>query len=140
MEQDPDYTALCSTKTLQSQEQGFFLDFAEQVSAAVSGKWIKNTLGGLRSDEERVRACWGLGDCVHRVLGNVQALYKGKDEPVSRGKIQEADRYLAAGHPKQALLLYNHAVMRAPSTANALAARSEALLQLDEYEKSIGIK
>ena len=104
----------------------------------MGNKWIKNKLGGLRSDEARVQACWDLGDSVHGVLNNVQALYRGKDDEVSAGKLQEGDRYLAAGNPRQALQLYNHAVMRAPSPAGALAARSEALLQLEEYDKSIG--
>ncbi|PSN41945.1 hypothetical protein C0J52_06418 [Blattella germanica] len=137
MEPDLEYTALCSSKTLQSQDQGFFLAFAEQVTESVGRKWIKDKFSHLRSDEERIRVCAGLGDCVTGVLQNVQALYRRKDDKVSTMKRDEGDRYITAGNPQRALFLYNHAVVRASSglcLAMALAARSEALLQVDEFE------
>ncbi|XP_069700412.1 SET and MYND domain-containing protein 4-like [Periplaneta americana] len=146
MQQDPAYTARCSSVTLQSNEQGFFLDFAAQVAEAMGSEWIDSKFATLRSDEARLRACYELGDCVHGVLGNVQELYRRKDAALSAQKRREAERYLSAGNPRPALQLCNHAVMRAPpsgvdtsvdnglSLSLALAVRSESLLQLDENE------
>ncbi|XP_021934580.1 SET and MYND domain-containing protein 4 isoform X2 [Zootermopsis nevadensis] len=143
---DPTYTALCNSVTLQSNNQGFFLDFADHVTDTVDSEWINGKFALLRTDEERLRACYELGDCVHGVLQNVQELYRKKSAPLSAQKRREAERYLDAGDPRQALLLCNHAVIRAPPTGAdpsvdeglsltlGLAVRSESLLQLEEHE------
>jgi hypothetical protein len=116
MQPDTAYTALCSSVTLQSNKQGFFLDFADHVTETVGSEWIDGKFAGLRTDEERLTACHELGECVHGVLQNVQELYRKKSGPQSALKRQEAERYLGAGDPRHALLLCNHAIMRAPPT------------------------
>lgn len=116
MQQDPTYTELCSSVTLQSNKQGFFFDFANNVAETVGSAWIDGIFGGLRTDEERLKACHELGDCVHGVLQNVRELYRQKSASLSAYKRQEAERYLGAGDPRQALPLCNHAVIRAPPT------------------------
>jgi hypothetical protein len=116
IQQDPMYTALCSSVTLQSKEQGFFLDFADHVTGTVGAEWIDGKFALLRTDEERLKACYECGDCVHGVLQNVQELYRKKSAPLSAQKRREAERYLCAGDPRHALLLCNHSIMRAPPT------------------------
>jgi hypothetical protein len=116
LQQDPAYAELCSSVTLQSKEQGFFLDFAHHVTNTVGAEWIGEKFVALKTDEERLRTCHELGECVHGVLQNVQELYRKKNSPVSFQKRQEAERYLEMGNPRQALLLCNHAIMRAPPT------------------------
>jgi hypothetical protein len=116
MQQDPAYTALCSSVTLQSNKRGFFFDFSYNVANTVGSAWIDGTFGGLRTDEERLKACYELGQCVHGVLQNVQELYRQKSSTLSAQKREEAERYLRAGDPKHALILCNHAVIRAPPT------------------------
>lgn len=146
MQQDPTYTELCSSVTLQSKEEGFFLDFAHQVTDTVGPEWIAKKFAGLKTDDERLKTCHELGDCVHGVLQNVQELYRRKNAPLSFQKRQDAERYLEAGKPREALVLCNHAIMRAPPTgadpgvdgglslALGMATRSECLLQLEENE------
>lgn len=116
MQQDPSYTELCNSVTLQSNKRGFFFDFADNVAKTVGSAWIDGTFGGLRTDEERLKACHELGDCVHGVLQNVQELYRQKCASLSAQKRQEAERYLGAGDPQHAFPLCNHAVIRAPPT------------------------
>jgi hypothetical protein len=116
LHQDPEYTALCSSVTLQSNNQGFFLEFADNVTDAVGSEWIEGKFARLSSDEERLKACYELGDCVQGVLQNVQEMYRKKSAPLSNQKRREAERYLGAGDAPRALLLSNHAIMRAPPT------------------------
>lgn len=116
MQQDPTYTELCSSVTLQSKKEGFFLDFAHHVTDTVGSEWIAEKFAGLKTNEERLKTCHELGDCVHGVLQNVQELYRRKNAPLSFQKRQEAERYLEAGNPREALVLCNHAIMRAPPT------------------------
>ena len=116
MQQDPAYTERCNSVTLQSNKRGFFFDFADKVVETVGSAWIDGTFGGLRTDEERLKACHELGDCVYRVLQNVQELYRQKSAWLSSQKRQEAERYLGAGDPQHALPLCNHAVIRSPPT------------------------
>lgn len=52
---DDRYTALCSEKTLQSDQNGFFLQFAEHVLASAGEDWLKNTFAKLTTDKERIR-------------------------------------------------------------------------------------
>jgi hypothetical protein len=123
LQQDPAYTELCSSVTLQSKKQGFFLDFAHHVTNAVGSEWIGEKFAGLKTDEERLTTCHELGECVHGVLQNVQELYRKKNASVSSQKRQEAERYLGVGNPRQALLLCNHAIMRAPPTGKQQISR-----------------
>lgn len=46
---------LCSEKTLQSDKEGFFLQFVNSVAESVGEKWIKNVFGKLKTDNERIR-------------------------------------------------------------------------------------
>lgn len=56
--QDTAFRHLCSEKTLQSNSQGFFLNFADYVVNEVGNKSIKNVFGKLKSDSERIRSVY----------------------------------------------------------------------------------
>lgn len=49
---------ICSEKTLQTNKEGFFLNFAEYVCEEVGENWVKNTFGKLKSDRERIRVIY----------------------------------------------------------------------------------
>ena len=51
---DQQYLQLCSEKTLQSNKDGFFLQFAEAVAENVGEQWVKK-FGKLKTDKERIR-------------------------------------------------------------------------------------
>lgn len=50
------YTTICSEKTIQSETQGFFLDFADNVIQFAGLDWLNNTFGKLRNNRERIQA------------------------------------------------------------------------------------
>lgn len=52
---DKDYLLRCSEKTLQTNEKGFFLQFADHVAEVAGSNWIKNVFGKLQTDKERIR-------------------------------------------------------------------------------------
>lgn len=52
---DKNYTAICSEKTLQSNEKGFFMQFVENVVNIAGEEWIQKKFGQLKSDKERIR-------------------------------------------------------------------------------------
>lgn len=52
---DKDYLTRCSQKTLQTNEKGFFLQFADHVAEVAGKNWIKNVFGKLKSDRERIK-------------------------------------------------------------------------------------
>ncbi|XP_067005108.2 SET and MYND domain-containing protein 4 [Anabrus simplex] len=153
-EEDPDpfYTSLCSSVTLQSNKQGFFLAYAEHVLETLGTKWLNNVFAKLKTDEERIRACYSspkVYEAVHGTLQHIQELYRQKSAAVSRQKRLEARRELDAGRLQQALVLSSQSIIRAPtkgvdktvddglSLPLGLAARSEVLLELREYELCI---
>lgn len=49
------YMALCSEKTLQSNNKGFFMQFVEHVNENAGNEWIVNVFGKLEHDSERIR-------------------------------------------------------------------------------------
>lgn len=51
---DPNYAARCSEKTLQSDDDGFFLSFADNLAEIAGDVWIEKTFGKLRSDREKL--------------------------------------------------------------------------------------
>lgn len=55
---DKTYMSICSERTLQSNENGFFMNFAEHIAKTVGEKWIKNVFGKLTTDKERIRTVY----------------------------------------------------------------------------------
>lgn len=52
---EKDYAAICSEKTLQSNEKGFFMQFVENVTEEAGEEWIRKCFGQLKNDKERIR-------------------------------------------------------------------------------------
>nr|CAD7201939.1 unnamed protein product [Timema douglasi] len=149
---DPYYTSLCSAKTLQSNQKGFFQDYADRVTEAVGSKWIERVFGRLATDRDRIAACYAddkVRSAVLDPLKHTQEMYRRKSAPVAFQKRMEADRALSSNNPQKALMLYSQSCMRAPGTgvdvtvdqglslALALGGRSEALLVLEDYLQSL---
>lgn len=51
---DENYISRCSEQTLQSDKNGFFLQFADQVLENAGEEWINNVFGRLKTDRERI--------------------------------------------------------------------------------------
>lgn len=49
------YATICSEKTLQSNEKGFFMQFVNGVVTEAGEEWIREVFGSLKSDRERIR-------------------------------------------------------------------------------------
>lgn len=49
------YMAICSEKTLQSNQKGFFMQFADHVAETAGKQWIKDVFGKLESDKDRIK-------------------------------------------------------------------------------------
>nr|CAD7587210.1 unnamed protein product [Timema genevievae] len=116
---DPYYTSLCSAKTLQSNQKGFFQDYADQVTEAVGSKWIERMFGRLATDSDRIAACYAddkVRMAVLDPLKHTQEMYRRKSAPVAFQKRMEADRALSSNNPQRALMLYSQSCMRAPGT------------------------
>lgn len=53
--EDGQYRNLCSEKTLQSNSQGFFMNFVEHFLDHVDSEWVKSVFGKLSTDQERIK-------------------------------------------------------------------------------------
>ncbi|XP_030751976.1 SET and MYND domain-containing protein 4-like [Sitophilus oryzae] len=146
------YKDLCSEKTLQSNSQGFFLNFADFVVEEVGKAWIKENFNKLRSDNERIKfvyECEKVKDYVLNFLSNVKEVYREKNASFSQKKRLEADHLLKQKDPRKALMLYCQSVLRAPRTGAdvqidsglslslALWGRSQALIELRKYREAL---
>lgn len=49
------YMTVCSERTLQSSNKGFFMQFVDNVSECAGKDWVLNVFGTLKSDRERIR-------------------------------------------------------------------------------------
>lgn len=50
------YTTLCSERTLQTDTNGFFFEFADHVVNFSGLDWLENTFGKLSNDRERIKS------------------------------------------------------------------------------------
>lgn len=115
---DSTYRQICSTRTVQSDKQGFFNEFYLEVKQSCGEKWLKNYFGKLKSNEARILSIFSdreICDPVLGVLENVSPVYKTKDGVFSVQRRAHADKFQLMGELKQALGHANLAVMRAPA-------------------------
>lgn len=52
---DKNYMSLCSEKTLQSNDRGFFMSFVDRVNELAGEQWINSVFGKLQNDSQRIR-------------------------------------------------------------------------------------
>lgn len=58
---DKHYMSICSEKTLQSNNKGFFMSFVDRVAEVVGEKWIISVFGNLKTDRERIKCIFENG-------------------------------------------------------------------------------
>ncbi|XP_067642855.1 SET and MYND domain-containing protein 4 [Eurosta solidaginis] len=115
---DMSYQQICSARTVQSDQKGFFNDFYLEVKEGCSEKWLKHYFGQLKSNEARILSIFSDEEICNTVLGvleNVTPVYKLKDGIFSVQRRAQADKFNLLGDFKQALAHANLAVMRAPA-------------------------
>lgn len=115
---DKKLTSLCSSKTVQSEEQGFFSEFYASVLDACGNDWIENDFKNLKTDREKFLSLFddtNVNGIVLGTLEHVKPVYKNKDAKVSMQRRLNGDQLFQNGELRGALLMYNVAVIRAPS-------------------------
>nr|XP_023024792.1 SET and MYND domain-containing protein DDB_G0273589-like isoform X1 [Leptinotarsa decemlineata] len=146
------YTTICSERTLQTNDNGFFMDFVKLIKKHAGDSWIDNEFGKLKSDKERIR-CIYLSERTQKpivnVLSNVQEVFRTKSAGISQGKRLEAEKAFQKGDLRSSLMLYSQSVLRSPETSInnhfdsggtlslALWGRSEVLMALKEYSLAL---
>ncbi|CAD7002729.1 unnamed protein product [Ceratitis capitata] len=149
---DISYQQICSARTVQSDQKGFFNEFYLEVKEGCGGKWLKHYFSQLKSNEARILSIFSdreVCDTVLGVLENVAPVYKGKDGVFSVQRRAQADKFNLLGDFKQALAHANLAVMRAPakdvdididnglSLAMAYRSRATILINLGDGQTAI---
>ncbi|XP_058448235.1 SET and MYND domain-containing protein 4 [Malaya genurostris] len=149
IDNDPLFTSLCSSKTLQSQQEGFFSSFYQTVAENFTGKnefWLRDVFGKVQPGDDCAKLQLLFEDPVvcFEVLGtleHVKPVFRGKDAKFSWQRREQARKLLNEGKVQQALLMASQAVMKAPpqgvdqqidqgmSLACALWTRSEVLIR-----------
>ncbi|XP_017477313.1 PREDICTED: SET and MYND domain-containing protein 4 isoform X1 [Rhagoletis zephyria] len=115
---DSSYQQICSARTVQSDQKGFFNEFFLEVKGGCSEKWLKHYFSQLKSNEARILSIFSdqeICDTVLGVLENVAPVYKLKDGLFSVQRRAQADKFNLLGDFEQALMHANLAVMRAPA-------------------------
>ncbi|GJQ85448.1 hypothetical protein Trydic_g23873 [Trypoxylus dichotomus] len=145
---DKIYTTICSEKTLQSNEKGFFMQFVEIVAKEAGEEWIQSTFGSLKSDKERIKIiyeCEPVKNAVCHTLSYVQEIYRQKSD-ISQEKRHMAENLFKNGEIQKSLASYCQAILRSPLTgknktidngkslALAFWGRSEVLMSMGEYK------
>ncbi|XP_056647511.1 SET and MYND domain-containing protein 4-like [Diorhabda sublineata] len=149
---DNDYRNRCSEKTLQTNSDGFFMDFVEVVKQSVGQTWIQKKFGKLKTDSERIRTVYTADETkeiVLNILSNVQEVYRKKDATVSQLKRLEAETAFEQNDLNKSLIFYSQSVMRAPGTGQcssfdsglslslALWGRCKVLMGLKQYSLAL---
>ncbi|XP_055384108.1 SET and MYND domain-containing protein 4 [Condylostylus longicornis] len=146
------YSQACSFRTIQSDKNGFFREFYEEVKESCGEKWLKNYFGQFKSDQARILSIFNdreISDIVMGILENVQSVYKKKDATFSAQRRIQAEKSFLLGDYSKALILINQAILRAPekgadkeidgglTLALALWQRSSILIEMGEGERAL---
>ena len=112
------YSQVCSARTVQSDKNGFFAEFIEEVKSSAGEKWLKNYFGQLKSDQARILSIFNdreICDTALAVLENVRPVFKQKDTTFSSQRRLQAEKSFLTDDYAKALLLINQSVIRAPT-------------------------
>ncbi|CAH1115603.1 unnamed protein product [Psylliodes chrysocephalus] len=149
---DKNYRNRCSEKTLQTNNNGFFMDFVNLVKETAGETWIQKKFGQLKTDNERIRSIYDSEETKHivlKLLSNVREVYRKKDGTISILRRLEAESAFESGDLNKSLLLYSQSVLRAPKTGEcnnydsgltlslALWGRCKLLIALHEYSLAL---
>ncbi|XP_044743193.1 uncharacterized protein LOC123305516 [Chrysoperla carnea] len=151
--QDDQYKTICNTKTLQSQQRGFFLEFAHQILKAGGDEWLNTAFDKIKNDHDRIQHIFKeheIKTYVCEMLKHVTHLYRQKNAKISQDRRLQAEKiYEFEKDLQKANMIFGQAVLRAPSKevdihvdgglslAFALWKRSDVLLELKEYAKAL---
>lgn len=126
---DERFTAVCSSKTVQADENGFFESFYCAVVESFENKsewknFLINVFGKCESDREKLQLLYedpSVSWIVFEVLGNVTEVYRKKDAIISFDKRGEVERLLNQYESEdksvcldKMLIIASQAIMRAP--------------------------
>lgn len=126
---DDIFTSQCSTKTVQSNENGFFMNFYLTVVDSFKSeeefkKWLKSQFSKCESDREKIQLLYNDPTCSWEILGtleHVTEIYRKKDAMFSWQKREQVIKMLKISDEGKSqvsmdklLILASQAVMRAP--------------------------
>lgn len=126
---DKIFTAECSSRTVQANENGFFKNFFYTIvdsfkSEAEWKNWLNNQFGKSKSDEEKLQLLFNDPSVSWDVVGtleHVQEVYRKKDSMFSWQKREQVTKLLQQCEAgtcmyglDKVLILASQAVMRAP--------------------------
>ncbi|KAL3272524.1 hypothetical protein HHI36_014000 [Cryptolaemus montrouzieri] len=146
---DADYTSRCSEKTLQTNDEGFFLSFADNLAEIAGKDWIEKKFGKLKSDRARIKILYDyepVKKALIEVLSNVRELYRSKSSEKSFACRKEAERSLNENNPLKSLSLFSQSVLQAEKTGEnknvdngnslslGLYGRSRVLMEMEKYD------
>lgn len=87
MDDDPLFTSLCSSKTVQADDSGFFYNFFCTVEENFPSKtWLKDYYAKLPNDKEKLRVLYNdpsICDSVLGTLEHVKPVFRQKDAKFS---------------------------------------------------------
>jgi len=119
---DPIYTQMCSLQTIYSNNQGFFGEFYESAKDVAKRAWIDNNFNKNTPDKYKILCLFddsAVSDIVKGTLEHVQPIFKDKYPIIAQQKFNEAEKCAHLDDKEKALMLYNHAVVRAIQGNNA---------------------
>lgn len=127
---DKIFTTKCSTKTVQSNDNGFFMNFYLTVVNSFKSdgeftEWLKNSFGKCESDFERLQFLYNDPIVSWEIIGtleHVTEIYRKKDSLFSWQKREQVGKLVKMHDEGKAnvpsmdkiLILASQAVMRAP--------------------------
>lgn len=114
---DPKYTDICSQRTVQSSECGFFQELFDSVRDACAPHWLHGTFARQPDRTAQMRCLLTAAGPAAVLLGtleHVQPVFKPKDARVSVQRRRDGDRLAEDGAWERALAMLSQAVVRAP--------------------------
>lgn len=115
---DTNFTAICSERTIFSEQQGFFGEMFEIVKNCCPQTWLKNKFEASSSDVEKLRLLFdepNVSDMLLGTLEHVAPIYRKKDSAFSYQRRIDGERLHQKYDLDNALMLLTHAVLRAPA-------------------------
>lgn len=118
---EKDYTAICSERTIFSEQQGFFGEMFEIVKNCCSEKWLKTKFEASPTDADKLKLLFdepNVSDMLLGTLEHVTPVYRKKDSQFSHQRRKEGERLHQQNDLDNALIRLTHAILRAPAKGN----------------------
>lgn len=115
---DSKYTAICSSQTIYSNENGFFGELFASVKDVCSDQWVEKTFNNSLKDIDKLKVLYNEPNVCDILLGtleHVTPVYKKKDAAFSSQRRRGGEKLQKAKDLDNALILLSQAVLRAPT-------------------------